>query len=99
MLARFAGATLGLLAFCITAVAGLWVHNPVAVTLSRSILALFVFCIIGLVLGSAVELVVREYERSQEALIRERYSSETGEADGTGAKKESTEAGAAPTGT
>jgi hypothetical protein len=99
MLARFAGATLGLLAFCITAVAGLCVNNPVAVTLSRSILALFVFCIIGLALGAAVELVVREYERTREEQIRRRYRTESDELDDAGPGNKSTEAGAAPIGT
>ena len=51
MVARFAGASLGLLAFATTAVAGLYVGNPPTVTLSRSILALFAFCLIGLLLG------------------------------------------------
>ena len=71
MVARFAGAGLGFLAFSITAFAGLLVQNPVTVTLSRSILALFVFTIIGLALGTAAELVVHEYENNRESEIRE----------------------------
>ncbi len=73
MVARFAGAGLGFLAFSITAFAGLLVQNPVTVTLSRSILALFVFTIIGLALGTAAELVVQEYENNRESEIRKRY--------------------------
>ncbi|MHC4698565.1 MAG: hypothetical protein ACYTFA_17680 [Planctomycetota bacterium] len=72
MVARFAGAGLGFLAFSITAFAGLFVQNPVVVTLSRSILALFVFTIIGLALGRAAELVVHEYEKNRESEIRKR---------------------------
>jgi len=73
MIARFAGAVLGLLAFAVTIVAGLWVRNPVTVTLSRSILATLVFCLIGLVLGTMVQLVVAEHERERLAEIRNRY--------------------------
>ncbi len=78
MVARFAGVGLGFLAFSITAFAGLFVQNPVTVTLSRSILALFVFTIIGLALGTAAELVVHEYEKSRESEIR-KPSHENGE--------------------
>ena len=84
MVARFAGAGLGFLAFSITAFAGLFVQNPVTVTLSRSILALFVFTIIGLVLGTAAELVVREYEKNCEAEIRKRYHEDPAKPDDTG---------------
>ncbi len=73
MVARFAGASLGLLAFTITVTAGLLVQNPVHVTLSRSIFALLVFCLIGLVLGTVAQLVVAEFERGREAEIRKRY--------------------------
>lgn len=73
MVARFTGATLGLLAFSITVVAGLSVSNPPTLILSRGILALFVFCVIGLVLGSAAQLVIREHEKNREAEIVRRY--------------------------
>ncbi len=65
MVPRFTGASLGLLAFATTMVAGLYVGNPPMVTLSRSILALFAFCVIGLLLGRAAQAVVSEYERSR----------------------------------
>ena len=74
MVARYAGAGLGLLAFTITVIAGLLVQNPLTVTLSRSILALFTFCIIGLVLGTAAQMVVAEHEKQRESEIRKRYS-------------------------
>lgn len=74
MVARYAGAGLGLLAFTITVVAGLLVRNPVTVTLSRSILALFTFCFIGFVLGTVAQMVVAEREKKRESEIRKRYS-------------------------
>ncbi|MFQ5591473.1 MAG: hypothetical protein ACE5HE_09950 [Phycisphaerae bacterium] len=73
MVARFAGAGLGFLAFTVTALAGLFIQNPVNVTLSRSILALFLFSFIGLAVGAAAQLVVREYERDRAAEIRRKY--------------------------
>ena len=73
MVARFVGASLGLLAFTITIIAGLVVQNPATVTLSRSILALVVFCVIGLVLGTVAQLVVNEYEKSRQADILKRH--------------------------
>jgi hypothetical protein len=69
MVARFAGASLGLLAFATSTGAGLYVGNPPTVTLSRSIIALFTFCIIGLLLGKAAQSVVAEYERNRRAEI------------------------------
>lgn len=73
MVARFAGASLGLLAFTVAVVAGIYVQNPVTVTLSRGILALFLFCGIGLVLGAAAQLVVNEHERRRESEILKDY--------------------------
>jgi len=72
MVARLTGASLGLLAFAVTVLAGLMVNNPVVVTLSRGILAMFLFCFLGLCLGAVAELVVREYERDRQSEIRER---------------------------
>ena len=73
MVARFAGASLALLAFAIVAAAGVLNQNPVTVTLSRAILALFLFFLIGWVLGHAAQLVVAEHERKRETEIRTRY--------------------------
>lgn len=73
MVARFAGACLGLLAFGVCAVAGLLVQNPVAVTLSRSVLALFVFCLIGFILGSAAQMIVTEHAARRESETCKRY--------------------------
>lgn len=98
MVARFAGAGLGFLAFTITALAGLFVQNPVTVTLSRSLLALFVFGIIGLVLGTATELVVREYKDNRESEIRKRYNEDSTKRDG-GSGNKSNDKGGLPIGT
>jgi|CXWL01.1.fsa_nt_gi hypothetical protein len=87
MVARFAGASLGLLAFATTTVAGLYVGNPPTVILSRSILALFTFCIIGLLLGKASQAVVAEYERNRRAEIERRNRADSAKAD-SGANKE-----------
>ena len=73
MVARYAGASLGLLAFLIVVTAGLIAQNPVTVTLSRSIFALFLFCLIGLVLGRIAQMVVAEHEQKRETEIRKRY--------------------------
>lgn len=73
MVARYAGASLGLLAFAVTVSAGLFAQNSVEVTLSRSILSLFVFFGIGTVLGMAAQRVITEHEDVRESAIRERY--------------------------
>ena len=99
MIARFAGAGLGFLAFTITAFAGLFAQNPVTVTLSRSILALAVFSLIGFVVGAAAELVVGEYESNRESEIRERFHGESAEPSEDGSGKESNEEDGVPIGT
>ncbi len=86
MVARLTGAGLGLLAFTITIVAGLLAQNPATVVLSRSILALFLFCFIGLVLGAAAQAVVTEYESSSESEIRQRFHVDAAGTDDGGPK-------------
>ena len=73
MLARLVGGSLGLLAFVVALVAGLVAHNPATTILSRGILAMFVFCLIGLGLGTAAELVVTEHEGKRKREIEEQY--------------------------
>ncbi len=73
MVARFTGASLGLFAFAVTTVAGLFVRNPVEVVLSRGILALFVFCFIGFLLGHAAQLVVTENQKDRATEILQRF--------------------------
>ena len=81
MIARYAGPILGLFAFTVTVFAGLIVQNPVIITLQRSVLALLVFCVLGLVLGWAAQLVVREYERSRQAEIAQQYPLDSDDTD------------------
>lgn len=73
MVARLAGASLGLFAFTVAVIAGICVQNPVTVTLSRGIFALFLFCGIGLVLGAAAQKVVDEHEHKRESEILDKY--------------------------
>ncbi len=73
MVARFAGASLGLFAFTVAVIAGIYVQNPVSVTLSRGIFALFLFCGIGLILGAAAQTVVNEHEQKRESEILDKY--------------------------
>ncbi len=98
MICRLVGASLGFLAFAVTIVAGLYVQNPVTVTLSRSIFALFVFCLIGLLVGAAAQAVVGEYERNRESEITKRYSGESEIADESGSGADSESAGTPPIG-
>ncbi|MHC5109881.1 MAG: hypothetical protein ACYTHJ_08390 [Planctomycetota bacterium] len=73
MVARFTGASLGFLAFSIATIAGLVARNPVQVILSRSILALFVFCFIGIALGKVAQSIVAEHQRARTSEIKEKY--------------------------
>lgn len=82
MVARFSGAGLGLMAFTITTAMGLYVRNPVEVILSRSIFALFLFCIVGAVLGGVAQRIIAEHQREQQAEISSRYRSDSAAMDG-----------------
>ncbi len=82
MVARFSGAGLGLMAFTITTAMGLFAHNPVEVTLSRSIFALFLFCIVGAVLGGVAQRIIAEHQRERQAEISNRYRSDSVAMDG-----------------
>jgi hypothetical protein len=62
LVARYTGASLGLLAFAVAITGGLLAQNPVTVTLSRGILALFLFFLLGIALGTAAQYVLSEYE-------------------------------------
>ncbi len=83
MIARYAGSVLGLFAFSVTVFAGLVVQNPISITLERGVFALFLFCILGFVLGAAAQIVVREFERSREAEIVKRYEPPPGDTEVT----------------
>ena len=99
MVARFASAGLGLLAFAVTITAGLLTHNPVTVTLSRSILALFVFCIVGFVLGGAASWVIAEHEEERKAEIHKRFEERATDKDEEQSRNESGKERAHPDGT
>lgn len=73
MLARYAGTSLGLLAFTIVVTAGSIARNPVTVTPLRSIFALFLSALIGLVRGRIVQLEVAEREHKRDTEIHKRY--------------------------
>jgi putative effector of murein hydrolase LrgA (UPF0299 family) len=78
MAPRAVGAALGFLAFATSVFAGLWVGHPIRLTLSRSIWAMFIFAIIGLLLGLSAQVVVRERLRQREASL---FSDEDDSAD------------------
>lgn len=73
MVARFCGAGLGLLAFAVALIAGLWSGNPATVILSRGILALFVFCLLGVILGMIAEAVLAEFEQQQHNKLKDEF--------------------------
>lgn len=63
MIGRHTGGILGMLAFSVSIVVGLWAGNPVAVILSRAVWALCVFCVIGLLVGGVAQYVINDYGR------------------------------------
>lgn len=98
MIARYAGASLGLLAFAIVTFAGMFTQNPFTVTLSRGILALFIFCVIGLVLGGAAQLILNEYEKTRMAEMKQRFRGSSGRTDAPEVEKSpATDGGATST--
>jgi len=78
MMPRIAGAALGLLAFTIVLIGGLVAGNPTTVTLSRGVAALFLFFLIGLVLGTAAQWVIAEYENQRKDELCGRSDEEGG---------------------
>lgn len=71
MVSRYTGACLGLFAFAVTVIAGLWIDNPPIVTLSRAVWALVLFCALGLVVGACAQSVINEHHhRGEETEIR-----------------------------
>ncbi len=90
MASGYAGVSLELPAFTIDFTAGLLARNPVTVTPSRSIFALF-FCLIGLVLGRIAQLVVAEDDHKQETEIRKRHHGIQASNIGDGPENRSTE--------
>lgn len=79
MISRLSGACLGLLAFGVAILRGLWVGNPVEETLSRALWASVLFCGLGLVIGMAADQVVNEHvkKRREEMLPAEKVEPES----------------------
>lgn len=86
MVARLSAAGLGLFAFAVAVIGGLIARNSFTVVLSRGILALFAFCLIGLVLGGAAQAVISEHAKRREEELRGVYRSddETDSSAGSG---------------
>ena len=91
MLARYTGACLGLFAFSVAVIAGMWVHNPPMVVLSRAVWALFLFCMLGLFLGKVAQVIVDEHYRRRERAMLGPEAELTG-AEGSGGASPSPEA-------
>ncbi len=89
MIARFCGAVLGLLAFGVATIAGLAAGNPPEAVLSRSLWALIVFCVVGLIVGTVAQAVVNEYLRNKrEELFPAEDVASSGEASSSVADSE-----------
>ena len=73
MVPRFAGAGLGFFAFTVAVVAGLFAGNPPTTVLSRGILSLFLFFIIGLVIGQAAQSIILEHQEARNSEIERQY--------------------------
>ena len=86
MVARFAGTSLGLFAFSVTVIAGLFAQNSVTHILTRAIVALFVFCLLGLILGAAAESVLEEHSVQRREGIARRFQEMGHEQGGPAAK-------------
>jgi hypothetical protein len=82
MIVRFTGATLGLLAFSVAILGGLWADNPTTVVLSRAIWSLVVFCVLGLALGAVAQAVVDEYARRRLDSVHAESEAQTPASDG-----------------
>jgi hypothetical protein len=58
---RMTGVQIGLLAFGVASLAGLYAGNPVAVVLLRALLAMLLGTLVGQVAGWAAKLVLRDH--------------------------------------
>ncbi len=93
MASRITGACLGLLAFVTAIISGLIAGHEPRDILSRSIIAMIVFCLIGLAAGAAVSIVVREHVRNREAKLDDETTTANEE---SGSENSSTSSGAQP---
>ena len=92
---RLTGACAGLLAFSVAILRGLSVGNPARVILERAILALILFCIIGMILGRISRVVILEYALNKEKEIMARFRGNPESADSDDAEAGSLGDGAA----
>ena len=99
MTPRAVGAALGFLAFSTTIIAGLWTRNPTSVVLARAIWAMLVFCVIGLLVGWAAQVVVREHLKRREEVLFPSEEPQPEQHEGHGEQIRSTEGDAEPMGT
>jgi hypothetical protein len=65
MFNQLCGAALGLLAFSVSLIIGLYVDNPFITVVQRSILALIIFYILGCVLSVLGQKVIQENFNNQ----------------------------------
>ena len=72
-MARLTGACAGMLAFSIAIFRGLSVGNPAEIILQRAIIALIVFCLIGLILGGMARRIIVEYALDKEKELMARF--------------------------
>ena len=98
MIARFSGATLGLLAFSIAVFGGLWAGNSATAILSRAIWSLVIFCALGLALGAAAQAIVEEYARRRFDAVRAKAQASAESSEDQQPTRDSGEEGAQETG-
>jgi hypothetical protein len=69
MISRYAGSCLGLFAFTVACASGLVAGNQFSTVLSRALLAMFLFFVIGSLLGYSAQKVVNEQVAAKEKEI------------------------------
>ena len=81
---RLSGAALGFFAFAITVLRGLAVGNPVEVILQRALIAMLLFCVLGLIVGWIAFRVIDDHAiRLHKEMFSEHDPEEADETDGT----------------
>jgi ACR3 family arsenite efflux pump ArsB len=76
---RLTGACAGMLAFSVAIIRGLSVGNSAEIILQRAIVALIVFCGIGLILGWMARHIIVEYALNREKEIMARFQEQAPE--------------------
>ncbi len=96
---RFTAAALGLMAFAASTIAGLFSRNPVESVLTNALWAMIIFAFIGLGVGMAADVVIREYSTGRKRDIRARYDAPNESEKSPNSEKSSTEDQVEPMGT